>query len=50
MLGHDWAPEGFEQWSNDAGAWEVFPETNPQWHWTYGFEHRSFTSSQAARR
>ena len=39
MLGHDWAPEGFEQWRNEAGVWEVFPETNPQWHWTYGFEH-----------
>ena len=39
MLGHDWAPEGFEQWRNETGAWEVFPETNPQWHWTFGFEH-----------
>jgi predicted dehydrogenase len=39
MLGHDWAPEGFERWRNDAGVWEVFPETNPHWHWTYGFEH-----------
>ena len=39
MMGHDWAPEGFEQWRNEAGVWEVFPETNPQWHWTYGFEH-----------
>lgn len=39
MLGHDWAPEGFEQWRNDAGVWEVVPETNPNWHWTYGFEH-----------
>lgn len=39
MMGHDWAPEGFEQWRNDAGVWEVFLETNPQWHWTYGFEH-----------
>jgi predicted dehydrogenase len=39
MLGHDWAPEGFEQWRNEAGVWEVAPETNPNWHWTYGFEH-----------
>jgi predicted dehydrogenase len=39
MFGHDWAPEGFEQWRNDAGVWEVFPETNPHWHWTHGFEH-----------
>jgi predicted dehydrogenase len=39
MLGHDWAPEGFEQWRNEAGVWEVVPETNPHWHWTSGFEH-----------
>jgi predicted dehydrogenase len=39
MLGHDWAPEGFEQWRNEAGTWEVVPETNPQWHWTSGFDH-----------
>jgi predicted dehydrogenase len=39
MLGHDWAPEGFEQWRNDAGVWELFTETNPHWHWTSGFEH-----------
>lgn len=39
MMGHDWAPEGFEQWRNETGTWEVFPETNPNWHWTYGFEH-----------
>ena len=39
MMGHDWAPEGFEQWRNEAGTWEIVPETNPNWHWTYGFEH-----------
>jgi predicted dehydrogenase len=39
MLGHDWAPEGFEQWRNEAGVWELFTETNPHWHWTSGFEH-----------
>ena len=25
MLGDDWAPEGFEQWRNAHGAWEVSP-------------------------
>jgi predicted dehydrogenase len=39
MMGHDWAPEGFEQLRKEAGVWEVVPETNPNWHWTYGFEH-----------
>ena len=39
MLGHDWAPEGFEQSRNEAGTWEIVPEVNPQWHWTSGFDH-----------
>jgi predicted dehydrogenase len=39
MLGHDWAPEGFELWRNEAGVWELFPERHPNWHWTAGFEH-----------
>jgi predicted dehydrogenase len=39
MMGHDWAPEGLEQWRNEAGTWEVFPETHPHWHWTAGFQH-----------
>jgi predicted dehydrogenase len=39
MLGDDWAPEGFEQWSNARGSWEVFPESDPQWPWTDGLRH-----------
>lgn len=39
MLGDDWAPEGFEQWSNARGSWEVVPETQPQWPWTSGLRH-----------
>jgi predicted dehydrogenase len=39
MLGDDWAPEGFEQWRNAAGAWEVHPETAPHWSWTAGLDH-----------
>ena len=27
MLGDDWAPEGFEQWSNARRSWEVVPES-----------------------
>jgi predicted dehydrogenase len=39
MLGDDWAPEGFEVWRNDAGAWEVHPESAPGWSWTAGLDH-----------
>jgi predicted dehydrogenase len=39
MLGDDWAPEGFEQWSNARQSWEVVPESDPQWPWTDGLRH-----------
>jgi predicted dehydrogenase len=39
MLGDDWTPEGFEQWSNTRGSWEVVPESDPQWPWTDGLRH-----------
>lgn len=39
MLGDDWAPEGFEQWSNDRGSWELVPESDPNWPWTDGLRH-----------
>ena len=39
MLGDDWAPEGFEQWSNERGSWELFGETDTQWPWTEGLRH-----------
>lgn len=39
LLGDDWAPEGFEQWSNERGSWELVPESNPQWPWTDGLRH-----------
>lgn len=39
LLGDDWAPEGFEQWRNPHGAWEIFPETDPNWPWTDGLRH-----------
>ena len=39
MLGDDWAPEGFEHWSNARGSWEVVPEAEPQWPWTDGLRH-----------
>jgi predicted dehydrogenase len=39
LLGDDWAPEGFEHWTNERGSWEVVPETDPQWPWTAGLRH-----------
>jgi predicted dehydrogenase len=39
LLGDDWAPEGFEQWRNPHGAWEIFPESDPNWPWTDGLRH-----------
>ncbi|RFC77968.1 Gfo/Idh/MocA family oxidoreductase [Streptomyces sp. AcE210] len=39
MLGDDWAPDGFEQWTNARGSWEMVGETDPQWPWTDGLRH-----------
>ena len=39
MMGDDWAPEGFEQWRNESGVWEVVPEIQPGWAWTEGAAH-----------
>jgi predicted dehydrogenase len=39
MLGDDWAPEGYELWQNDVGAWQKYYETDPHWQWTEGLRH-----------
>jgi predicted dehydrogenase len=39
LMGDDWAPEGLEVWRNDRGVWEIHPETDPSWPWTYGLRH-----------
>ena len=39
LMGDDWAPQGFEQYRNPAGVWEVFPEMDPTWPWTDGLRH-----------
>ena len=39
LLGDDWAPEGWELWRNDEGAWRVYPESEPHWQWTVGLRH-----------
>jgi len=33
------APEGYELWRNDTGAWELHPEVDPAWPWTDGRRH-----------
>ena len=39
MMGDDWAPEGYEMWTNDLGAWAIYEEIDPQWDWTGALEH-----------
>ncbi|HXG47516.1 MAG TPA: Gfo/Idh/MocA family oxidoreductase [Methylomirabilota bacterium] len=39
MLGDDWDPDGYELFQNDAGCWQVFKETHPDWSWTDGVNH-----------
>jgi predicted dehydrogenase len=39
LLGDDWAPEGYELWLNEVGAWQYFYETDPHWIWTDGLRH-----------
>ncbi|MFD3402260.1 Gfo/Idh/MocA family protein [Kribbella sp. NPDC058693] len=39
LLGDDWAPDGFEQWSNARGSWELVGERAPHWPWTDGLRH-----------
>ena len=39
MMGNDWAPEGYEIWRNELGAWQDYPESDPGWRWTDGLRH-----------
>lgn len=39
MMGNDWAPEGYELWQNEVGAWQVYPDSDPNWRWTDGLRH-----------
>jgi predicted dehydrogenase len=39
MLGDDWAPEGYELWRNETGAWQIHDEADPSWSWTEGLRH-----------
>jgi predicted dehydrogenase len=39
LLGDDWAPQGYEHWSNQRNSWEVHEESDPHWPWTSGLRH-----------
>ena len=39
LMGDDWAPDGYELWRNEVGAWQVYGETDPHWQWTQGLVH-----------
>lgn len=39
MMGDDWAPQGYELWRNDVGAWQVYGDADPRWTWTSGLQH-----------
>ncbi len=39
MMGDDWDPSGYELWRNDVGAWQVYEDTDRNWHWTDGMNH-----------
>lgn len=39
MLGDDWAPEGYEMWTEQLGAWTIYDEVDPRWDWTSSLEH-----------
>jgi predicted dehydrogenase len=39
LMGNDHAPEGYELWQNQVGAWKVVAEKNREWRWTDGLRH-----------
>jgi predicted dehydrogenase len=39
LLGDDWAPQGYERWTNAREVWELHEESDPQWPWTSGLRH-----------
>lgn len=39
MMGDDWAPEGYELWRNDVGAWQIHKDRDRHWPWTSGLRH-----------
>lgn len=39
MQGDDWAPNGYEIWTNETRAWETVPERDPGWDYLSGLAH-----------
>ena len=39
LMGDDWAPQGYEKWTNAAEVWEIHEESAPNWPWTAGLRH-----------
>lgn len=39
MMGDDWAPQGYELWRNDVGAWQIYNDPDPTWSWADGLRH-----------
>jgi len=39
MHGDDWAPNGYEIWTNSTRAWETVPEPDPAWNYLSGLRH-----------
>ncbi len=39
MLGDDWAPNGYELYTHEHGAWSVYGDVDPTWRWTSGLRH-----------
>jgi predicted dehydrogenase len=39
MLGDDWAPEGFEQYTQQNDTWELHGNMDHGWSWTDGLRH-----------
>jgi predicted dehydrogenase len=49
MIGEDWAPEGYELWRNDIGAWQTHQEHRHAWAWTDGLRHMVECVEQGVR-
>lgn len=49
MLGDDWAPKGYEMFSNSTGTWETIAESAPDWPWTDGLRHLAECIQQGTR-
>jgi predicted dehydrogenase len=39
LLGDDWAPQGYDLWTQPVGAWRHYKDLDPAWLWTDGLRH-----------